>query len=208
MPDENLLTIGRWLGLVGLGLLVFSGIGGVLLASRTAQKLKFLKGRTFNYHRVLSLVGAALFLLHPVPMILAEGTSGMTIRNTFIPFTAPKQTLLIGLGTVAAYVLAVVTIFSIDFENLATRRDLRVPDLAVLGLAANLESLLPLALLLPSRIELDPRKFFLCGLKSRRRKLVDGDDLISLVTLAATEGENARPEKDARTPHETYLLGS
>lgn len=118
ISDDLLLTIGRWLGLVGLGLLVLSGIGGTLLASRTAQKLKFLKGRTFDYHRVLSLIGATLFLLHPVPMIFASETSGMTIRNTFLPFTAPKQTLWIGLGTVAAYVLAVVTVSSIYIKKL------------------------------------------------------------------------------------------
>ena len=118
MTDETMLILGRWVGILGLGLLIISGIGGTLLASRTAQKLKFLKGRTFEYHRILSLIGAALFLFHPVPMIFATETSGMTLRNTFIPFTAPKQTLLIGLGTLAAYVLAVVTLSSIYIKKL------------------------------------------------------------------------------------------
>ncbi len=116
--DDVLLTIGRWLGIVGLAVLVVSGIGGTLLASRTAQKLKFMKGQTFKYHRLFSLVGAALFLLHPIPMIFAAHTTGMGVRDIFVPFIAPKQTLLIGLGTVAAYGLLIITISSIYIKNI------------------------------------------------------------------------------------------
>jgi len=118
MDDDTLLIIGRWLGIVGLAVLVVSGIGGTLLASRTAQKLKFLKGKTFKYHRLFSLIGAGLFLLHPIPMILATHTTGMRIRDIFVPFIAPKQTLWIGLGTVAAYVLLVVTVSSIYIKEM------------------------------------------------------------------------------------------
>lgn len=118
MSDITLLAIGRWLGIVGLVVLVTSGIGGTLMASRTAQKLTFLKGQTFSYHRLLSLFGAALFLLHPVPMILADHTTGMRVRDVFVPFMAPKQTLWIGLGTVAAYALLVVTVSSIFIKKL------------------------------------------------------------------------------------------
>lgn len=91
MSDETLLLIARWIGLAGLGLLVVSGIAGVLLASRPAPKTGFLKGRTFPYHRLLSLIGAGLFLLHPIPMLLAKSTTGMRLVNVFVPFTVPKQ---------------------------------------------------------------------------------------------------------------------
>ena len=44
LNDDLLLKGARVLGLLGLGLLIFSGIGGVLLASRIAQKFKLFKG--------------------------------------------------------------------------------------------------------------------------------------------------------------------
>lgn len=91
MTDDRLLLITRIIGLSGLGLLIFSGIGGVLLASRTAQRLKLFKGQTFKWHRLFSLIGAALLLLHPIPMLLANKTTDMSLANVFIPFTAPKQ---------------------------------------------------------------------------------------------------------------------
>lgn len=118
IDDDVLLIIGRWLGIVGLTILVLSGIGGTLLASRTAQKLKCLKGQTYKYHRLFSLVGAAVFLLHPVPMIFASHTTGMRVRDIFVPFIAQKQAIWIGLGTVAAYVLLIVTISSIYIKRL------------------------------------------------------------------------------------------
>jgi hypothetical protein len=90
MPDDLLLKVARMIGLLGLALLIVSSIGGTLLASRTAQKIKFLKGQTFKYHRAVSFAGAALFLLHPVPLLLARTTTGMRWWNVFVPFTAPR----------------------------------------------------------------------------------------------------------------------
>ncbi len=118
--DDILLFIARAIGLAGLGLLIVSGVGGVLLASRTAQKIKvkWLRGKTFKYHRLLSLIGSALFLLHPIPMIFANQTTEMRWWHIFVPFTAPKQTFLIGLGTVSAIVLLVVTLTSIYIKHM------------------------------------------------------------------------------------------
>lgn len=136
MPDDLLLKIARVIGLLGLALLIVSSAGGTLLASRTAQKLKFLKGRTFTYHRTTSVAGAALFLLHPLPLLLAHATTGMRWWNIFVPFTAPKQGILIAWGTLAAYALLVVTISSINIKKLPRRqwRILHYGSYAVLGL--------------------------------------------------------------------------
>ena len=113
-----LLKAARVIGLLGLALLIVSSVGGTLLASRTAQKIKFLKGKTFKYHRTLSLIGAALFLLHPIPLLLAHATTGMRWWNIFVPFTAPKQGILIAWGTLAAYALLVVTVSSLNLKKL------------------------------------------------------------------------------------------
>lgn len=136
MSDDLLLKLARVIGLLGLALLIVSSVGGTLLASRTAQKIKFLKGQTFRYHRALSLIGAALFLLHPIPLLLAHGTTGMRWWNVFVPFTAPKQGILIAWGTLAAYTLIVVTVSSLYIKKMPRRqwRILHYGTYAVLGL--------------------------------------------------------------------------
>ncbi len=136
MPDDLLLKIARVLGLLGLALLIVSSAGGTLLASRTAQKIKFLKGKTFTYHRAVSVVGATLFLLHPIPLLLAHATTGMRWWNIFVPFTAPKQGILIAWGTLAAYALIAVTISSLNIKKMPRRqwRVLHYASYAVLGL--------------------------------------------------------------------------
>ena len=136
MSDDLWLKLARVIGLLGLGLLIVSSIGGTLLASRTAQKIKFLKGQTFKYHRALSLIGAALFLLHPIPLLLAHATTGMRWQNVLVPFTAPKQGVLIAWGTLAAYSLIVVTISSLYIKKMPRRwwRILHYGSYVVLGL--------------------------------------------------------------------------
>lgn len=136
MPDDLLLKIARVLGLLGLALLIVSSAGGTLLASRTAQKIKLLKGKTFKYHRSVSLAGAALFLVHPIPLLLAHATTGLRWWNVFVPFTAPKQGILIAWGTLAAYALLAVTVSSINIKNIPRRRWrlLHYGSYAVLGL--------------------------------------------------------------------------
>ena len=88
MSHTLLINIARVISILGLGLLTFSAIGGTLLASRTAQKIKFLKGQTFKYHRALSITGTVLLLLHPVPLWLASKTTGITLASIFVPFLA------------------------------------------------------------------------------------------------------------------------
>ncbi len=136
MSDDLWLKAARVIGLLGLALLILSSVGGTLLASRTAQKIKRLKGQTFSYHRTLSLVGAALFLLHPIPLLFAHATTGMHWQNIFVPFTAPKQGILIAWGTLAAYFLVIVTLSSLFIKKLPRRqwRLLHYGSYVVLGL--------------------------------------------------------------------------
>ena len=164
MPDDLLLKIARVIGLLGLALLIVSSIGGTLLASRTAQKMKFLKGKTFTYHRTVSIAGAALFLLHPIPLLLAHTTTGMRWWNVFVPFTAPKQGVLIAWGTLAAYTLLIVTVSSLNFKKIPRRqwRALHYGSYAVLalGLIHALTISNEFAHYEPFRIE-EPDKFLL-----------------------------------------------
>lgn len=118
MDNDALLFLARLIGLLGLGLLIISSLGGTLMASRTAQKMKLLKGKTFKYHRLTSIVGASLFLFHPVPMLLAREVTQMRLLNVFVPFTAPKQSLWIAIGILAAYTLLVVTLSSLYIKRM------------------------------------------------------------------------------------------
>ncbi len=59
------------------------------------------------------MFGSAFFVLHPIPMLFAQQTTKMKWWHIFVPFTAPEQTLLIGLGSIAAIVLLIVTLTSI-----------------------------------------------------------------------------------------------
>jgi DMSO/TMAO reductase YedYZ heme-binding membrane subunit len=85
-----------------------SAVLGVLLASRTAQRLRLLKGRTFRVHRLLSVMGAGLLLAHPVPIVLARNTTGAGPAAVFVPFAAEKLVLNIAFGALALDVLLVV----------------------------------------------------------------------------------------------------
>lgn len=122
MVDEDfLLEASRFIGIGGLFLFILSGAGGALMASRTVQiiNVKWLRGKLFNFHRLISLIGFGLILLHPIPLMFAtKATGGMNISNIFIPFTAPKQTFTIGLGVITFYVLLMVAISSILIKYL------------------------------------------------------------------------------------------
>ncbi len=122
MDNDLLLKLARVLGLLGLALLIVSSSVGTLMASRNAQKIGWLKARAFNSHRTISLIGASLFLLHPIPLLLAYQTTGLRWFNIFVPFTAPKQGILIAWGTLAAYSLIIVTISSIYIKQLGRRK--------------------------------------------------------------------------------------
>lgn len=58
MPEEFLVLLARVFGIAGVMLLAMSAVLGVLLASRAAQRLRLLKGRTFRIHRLLCVLGA------------------------------------------------------------------------------------------------------------------------------------------------------
>ncbi len=124
MSEANLLWLARMIGLVGLGLLIFSSVGGVVMSSKaTAQvgrRFAQLKGkRIFASHRLLSLIGASLFLLHPIPMLFSpQTTGGLNLTNVLVPFTATRQTLFTGLGTLAFYALLLVVVSSLLFKRM------------------------------------------------------------------------------------------
>jgi DMSO/TMAO reductase YedYZ heme-binding membrane subunit len=118
MPEELLILLARLLGIAGVMVLGASAVLGALLASRTAQRLRLLRGRTFRIHRPLSAFGAGLLLAHPVPVVLARETTGAGPAAVFVPFAAEKLVFNIAFGALALDVLLVVLASSLLIKRL------------------------------------------------------------------------------------------
>lgn len=136
MPEDFLVLLTRVFGIAGVMLLAASAVLGVLLASRAAQRLKLLKGRTFRIHRLLSVFGAGLLLAHPVPAVLAQETTGVSLAAVFVPFTAEKLSFNIAFGALALDVLLIVLVSSLLIKHLPRKawRRLHYGAYAVLAL--------------------------------------------------------------------------
>jgi predicted ferric reductase len=118
MSEDLLILLARTLAIAGVMLLATGAILGVLLASRTAQKLRLLRGHTFRIHRLLSVLGAGLLLAHPVPVVLARETTGAGFAAVFVPFAAKKLAFNIAFGAVALDILLVVLASSLLIKRL------------------------------------------------------------------------------------------
>ena len=145
MPDDFLILLARVLGIAGVMLLAASAVLGVLLASRAAQRLRLLKGRTFRTHRLLSVLGAGLLLAHPLPAVLARKTTGVSLAAVFVPFAAEKLAFNIAFGAVALDVLLVVLASSLLIKRLPRKawRRLHYGAYAVLVLGLYHDLLIP-----------------------------------------------------------------
>jgi uncharacterized membrane protein len=108
IPEDLLILLARILSIAGVMLLAASTVLGVLPASRTAQQLRLLRGRTFCFHRLYSVLGTGLFLAHPVPLVLARETTGVSLAAVFVPFAAEKLAFNIAFGTLALNILLIV----------------------------------------------------------------------------------------------------
>lgn len=118
MPEDLLILLARILGIAGLMLLAGSAVLGMLLASRAAQQLRLLRGRTFRIHRLFSVLGAGLLLAHPVPVVLARETTGAGLVADFVPYAAEKLAFNIAFGAVALDVLLIVLASSLLIKRL------------------------------------------------------------------------------------------
>lgn len=136
MPEDLLILLARTLGIAGVMVLSASAVLGVLLASRTAQRQRLLRGRTFRIHQLLSVVGAGLLLAHPVPVVLARETTGLSLAAVFVPFAAAKLTFNIAFGALALDILLLVLFSSLLIKDLPRKmwRRLHYGAYAVLSL--------------------------------------------------------------------------
>jgi predicted ferric reductase len=136
MSEDLLILLARALGIAGVMVLSASAVLGVLLASRTAQRLRLLGGHTFRIHRRLSVLGAGLLLVHPIPVVLAREMTGVSLAAVFVPFAAEKLAFNIAFGVLALDALLIVLASSLLIKHLPRKvwRRLHYGAYAVLAL--------------------------------------------------------------------------
>jgi hypothetical protein len=71
--------------------LTLTAVFGNLLTLQTNQKFQLTPGKTFKYQRLLAILGVVLILLHPVPLVFAQATTGVSLAAIVVPFLAEKK---------------------------------------------------------------------------------------------------------------------
>lgn len=117
MNIDNWLTVITVLALGGIGLLVTAAFVGIVMASRTIPKFPILKGRAFFWHQWVTIVLGFTFLLHSLFSLITSERTEITLFNILVPFTATKETIWLGLGSIALYMLIFTIITSLTVRK-------------------------------------------------------------------------------------------
>jgi predicted ferric reductase len=118
MSHSQLIWLSSAIALLGTGMLTFTAIFGNLLTSNQTRTIQLTRGEAFKYHHFILILGAALILLHPTPLVLAQSTTGVSLAAVFVPFLAEKKVTIVAVGVVALYVLLVVLVSSLYMKYL------------------------------------------------------------------------------------------
>ena len=117
MNIDNWLTVITVLGLGGIGLLVTAAFVGIVMASRTIPKFPILKGRAFFWHQWVTIGLGFTFLLHSLLSLITSERTEITLFNILVPFTANKETIWLGLGSITLYMLIFTIITSLTVRK-------------------------------------------------------------------------------------------
>ncbi|RCJ40650.1 hypothetical protein A6770_37485 [Nostoc minutum NIES-26] len=121
MSHSQLIWLSSAIALLGTGMLTFTAIFGSLLTLNQTRTIQLTRGQTFKYHRLISILGVVLILLHPVPLVFAQSTTGVSFVAVFVPFLAEKKVTIVAVGIFALYVLLVVLVSSLYMKYLKRR---------------------------------------------------------------------------------------
>ncbi|MEH1907711.1 hypothetical protein [Nostoc sp.] len=108
MSHLQLIWLSSAIALLGTGMLTLTAVIGNLLTSHKNQKFQLARGQIFKYHRLISILGVVLILIHPIPLVFAQSTTGVSVASIFVPFLAEKKITIIAVGVIALYVLLVI----------------------------------------------------------------------------------------------------
>lgn len=98
VPHSQLIGLSSAIALLGTAILTLTAVFGNLLTSQTTQKFQLTPGKTFKYHRSISILGVVLILLHLVPLVFAQSTTGVSLTAIFVPFLAEKKVTIANLN--------------------------------------------------------------------------------------------------------------
>lgn len=118
MSHSQLIWLSSAIALLGTGMLTLTAILGNLLTSNQAWMIQLTRSQTFKYHRLISILGAMLILLHPIPLVFSQSTTGVSIASIFVPFLAEKKVTIVAVGVFALYALLVVLASSLYMKYL------------------------------------------------------------------------------------------
>jgi methionine sulfoxide reductase heme-binding subunit len=118
MSHSQLIWLSSAIALLGTGMLTLTAVFGNLLTLNQTQKFQLTRGQAFKYHRLISIIGVVLILLHPIPLVLAQSTTGVSFVAIFVPFLVEKKVTIIAVGIFALYVLLVVLVSSLYMRYL------------------------------------------------------------------------------------------
>ena len=117
MNIDDWLTVITVLGLGGIGFLVSMAFIGIVMASRSIPKFPILKGRAFSWHQWGSISLGFTFLLHSLLSLTTTERTEITLLNILVPLTAAKETIWLGLGSIALYMLIFTIITSLTVRK-------------------------------------------------------------------------------------------
>lgn len=117
MTIDDWLTVITVLALGGMGLLITSAFVGIVMTSRTIAKFPILKGRAFFWHQWITIGLGVTFLLHSLLSLITNERTEITLLNILVPFTAAKETIWLGLGSIALYMLIFTIITSLTVRK-------------------------------------------------------------------------------------------
>lgn len=118
MSHSQMIWLSSAIALLSTGILTVTAVLGVSLTLRTTQKFQLTQGQAFKYHRFISILGVVLILLHPIPLVFAQSTTGVSFAAIFVPFLAEKKVTIIAVGVFALYVLLVILVSSLYMKYL------------------------------------------------------------------------------------------
>lgn len=118
MSHLQLVWFSSAIALLGTGMLTITAVLGNFLTSDKNQKFQLTRGQTYKYHRIISIFGVLLILIHPIPLVFAQSTTGVSVASIFVPFLAEKKITIIAVGVIALYVLLVILISSLCMKYL------------------------------------------------------------------------------------------
>lgn len=99
--------ISRASGLAAFALLSGSMVFGLLISSKAADK-SMSRLTVFTVHQFLSVLSLAFLAVHG-GALLFDGFFHFTLFDLVVPFVAPYEPLMVGLGIIAAWLSAAVT---------------------------------------------------------------------------------------------------